>query len=169
MFKIMTSPSPTLYFICGKIAAGKTTLSNKLKNQPNTIVISEDKWLSALFSDEMKTVSDYVRHSKKLKSVMKPHIVNLLKAGTSVILDFPANRIVDRAWMRQIFEEAEVLHELHYLDVPDDICKQRLLKRNEQGQHAFEATEAQFELITKHFEPPTQDEDFNIILLNIIE
>ena len=127
------------------------------------MVISEDDWLAALFSDQMCSVSDYVRYAAKLRAIMGPHIVAVLKAGSSVVLDFPANTIANRAWMRGIFEAANAPHVLHYLDVPDDVCKKRLHARNRAGNHAFAATDAQFELVSKHFVPPSAEEGFNIV------
>ena len=37
---------PTLHLVCGKIAAGKSTLANRLANAPATVLISEDYWMS---------------------------------------------------------------------------------------------------------------------------
>ena len=159
----MQPNSATLYLLCGKIASGKSTLAKRLAEARGTIIISEDDWLAALFSDQMMTVSDYVRCSKKLKRILRPHIVSLLKANVSVVLDFPANTLASRTWMREIFLTANADHELHYLEAPDEVCKARLKSRNEEGDHAFAATEEQFIQVTKHFVEPTSDEGFNII------
>jgi len=159
----MTNTKPTLHIICGKIAAGKSTLAEKLATAERTIKISEDDWLVALFSDEMTSISDYVRCAAKLQSVMGPHIISLLNTGTSAILDFPANTISQRAWMKQVIDAAEAEHKLHYLDTPDEICLERLHARNLSGNHPFSATQEQFQIISKHFVAPTADEGFDII------
>jgi predicted kinase len=88
----------------------------------------------------------------------------LLKAGMSVVLDYPANTLANRAWMKGIAEEAGVAHQLHYLDVPDDICRARLRARNAEGEHEFAATDAQFDLITSYFVPPTEAEGFILVV-----
>lgn len=152
-----------LHLLCGKIASGKSTMATKLADAPRTIIIREDDWLASLYSDEMSSVSDYVRCAEKLKVVLGPHIVSLLKCDVSIVLDFPANTIASRTWMREIIRSANVSHELHYLDVPDKICIARLRKRNADGDHAFAATDEQFHMITKHFVKPTAGEGFNII------
>jgi predicted kinase len=102
----MSSNETTLHLLCGKIAAGKSTLTAELGSVPHTIVISEDEWLSRLYPDEMTTVGDYVRCSARLREAMGPHVTRLLNAGVSVVLDFPANTLANRAWMRSIFETA---------------------------------------------------------------
>jgi predicted kinase len=154
----------TLHMICGKIAAGKSTLAARLTVRPGTIRISEDAWLACLYKDEQKTIEDYVRNSRRLREVMGDHIVALLEAGLSVVLDFPANTPARRQWMRSLFERAGADHRLHFLDVPDDVCKARLRARNAAGTHAFEASDAEFDLFTSYFVPPSPDEGFEVTL-----
>ncbi len=152
----------TLHMICGKIAAGKSTLAARLAERPGTIRISEDAWLACLYRDEQKTIEDYVRNSRRLREVMGDHVVALLKAGLSVVLDFPANTPASRQWMRSLFERADADHRLHFLDVPDEVCKARLRARNAAGTHAFNASDAEFDLFTSYFVPPSAEEGFAV-------
>ena len=152
----------TLHMICGKIAAGKSTLAANLTTRPATVRISEDAWLACLYKDEQKTIEDYVRNSRRLREVMGDHIVALLEAGVSVVLDFPANTPASRQWMRSLFERAGADHRLHFLDVPDDVCKARLRARNAAGTHAFNTSDAEFDLFTSYFVPPSADEGFEV-------
>jgi len=158
--------APVLHLICGKIAAGKSTLAAELGQAPNTVIISEDDWLAALFGDEMSTIQDYVRCAAKLETTLAPHIASLLGARVSVVLDFHANTVARRAWMRGIFQAANVAHKLHYLEVSDEVCVERLRVRNAQGDHPFAASEAEFRQVSKHFVAPTPDEGFDIVRHN---
>jgi predicted kinase len=159
----MSYPSSTLHLVCGKIAAGKSTLAARLADTPHTILIVEDRWLASLYRPEMTTVADYVRCSARLRDAVGPHVEGLLRIGTSVVLDFPANTVAIRAWMRGLFERAGALHQLHFLDVPDQVCRSRLRDRNAAGTHDFAATDADFERITSHFTPPGDAEGFNVV------
>ncbi|WP_306143887.1 ATP-binding protein [Roseibium sp. MMSF_3412] len=152
----------TLHLICGKIAAGKSTLARSLANAPGTILIREDAWLSELYGDQMQTLADYVTFSAKLRSALEPHIVDLLRSGLSVVLDFPANTAELRRWMRRLFETAGCAHELHLMDVSDEICKERLRKRNASGEHEFQVSDEQFDRVSQHFQPPTKAEGFQV-------
>lgn len=154
---------PTLHLLCGKIAAGKSTLSARLMETPNTILVSEDSWLAALYGEQMQSVADYVACSGKLKNALTPHLVSLLRNGLSVVLDFPANTLANRQWMKTLIDQAGVDNRLHYLDVPDDVCRERLRARNSSGTHDFAATDAQFDLITRYFVAPDESEGFTII------
>ena len=160
----MATGRPTLYLLCGKIAAGKSTLAKRLAERPRTVLIAEDHWNSNLFKEELQTIDDYTRYSKRLRNAMGPHVVALLKAGTSVVLDFQANTRAVRGWMRGIIEESGSAHELHLLDIPDLICRQRMHERNALGEHPFKLTDADFETFTRYFAPPTPDEGFNVVV-----
>jgi len=159
---VTTLEKPTLHLLCGKIASGKSTLSAKLGSLPGTIIVSEDQWLAALFANEMQSISDYVQYSSRLRKAMKPHLVLLLKAGLSVVLDFPANTQTNREWMMSIIKESGASNRLHYLKVSDDVCKARLRARNAEGGHEFAVSDQQFETITRYFSEPTADEGFDI-------
>lgn len=157
---------PTLYLLCGKIAAGKSTLARQLAARPSTLLISEDHWTSTLYPVELKTIEDYSRLSARLRAAMTPHIAGILHQGLSVVLDFAANTRRQRAWMRSLIDTAKVSHELHYLDLSDELCKQRLRQRNAGGEHQFQVSDAEFEQFTAHFVPPAADEGFNVIVHN---
>jgi predicted kinase len=156
----VAAETPTLHMICGKIAAGKSTLARRLADAPATIVISEDVWLSTLYADEQRTVAEYARNARRLRAVMGGHIEALLRAGLSVVLDFPANTVANRQWMRGLFEKAGAAHRLHFIDLPDAVCKARLRQRNTAGTHQFTVTDAEFDEITGYLVPPSADEGF---------
>lgn len=144
----MASASPTLHMICGRIAAGKSTLAAQLGREARTVVISEDAWLAALYVDEMTSIADYLRCTARLRGIVGPHVSSLLNAGVSVVLDFQANTVDARDWMRRILAETDAAHILHLLDVPEDVCRARLQARNAQGDHPFAVTEEQFPRIS---------------------
>jgi predicted kinase len=155
----------TLYLLCGKIAAGKSTLARGLAARPGTLLISQDHWMSSLFSeDELETIDDFARLSARLRAAMAPHVVDILRQGLSVVLDFPANTVGYRNWMRSLITQAGVAHELHLLDIPDAICKQRLRQRNAEGEHPYQVSEATYDLFTSYFVPPAPDEGFNVVV-----
>jgi predicted kinase len=161
----MEAARPTiLYLLCGKIAAGKSTLARRLAARPATVLISMDHWMSTLFPTENRTIEDFARLSARLRAAMGPHVVDILRQDLSVVLDFPANTVSWRGWMRSVIDEADVAHELHVLDIPDVLCKDRLRQRNEGGEHPYQVSEATFDLFTSYFVLPTPDEGFNIVV-----
>ena len=148
---------PTLHLLCGKIAAGKSTLARRLASEPDRVLISEDAWLSRLYPGEIVSLEDYARRAGRLQDVLGDHVVALLRTGLSVVLDVPANTVQRRRWMRGLFEAASAAHRLHHLDLPDRVCKARLRRRNQDGAHDFAPSDADYDLITGYFQPPSPE------------
>jgi predicted kinase len=154
----------TLHLVCGKIAAGKSTLCGRLAAMSATLLISEDHWLSRLYPDELESVADYVKYAARLRGPMGGHVAELLRAGISVVLDFPANTVARRRWMLDIAEAAGAAHVLHYLDLPDEVCRARLRRRNAERSHDYAASDEEFDLITSYFQPPHTEEGLNVLV-----
>jgi len=153
-----------LYIFCGKMASGKSTLAKKISQQKSAVLISEDEMLGKLFSGEITDVPSYVQCSGKLKSAMQPILVNLLKTGTSVVLDFPANTIDQRKWMKDIVDEASALNEFHYLERSNEVCKAQLSERAaKEPERRGTDTPEMLDAISQYFEPPASEEGFKLI------
>ncbi|MEL0438998.1 AAA family ATPase [Phycobacter sp. K97] len=159
----MSQTHPVLHILCGKIASGKSTLAQYLKRQDNAVLIAEDEWLSTLYPGKITSGADYLSCTGKLRETIAPHVIELLNAGVSVVLDFSANTTQHRGWMRSLLDNTSAAHQLHVLDVPDEVCLTRLKARNAEGAHPFSATEDQFHQFSKHFVLPTPQEGFNIV------
>lgn len=153
-----------LTFFCGKMGAGKSTWSKAVAGENRAVLISEDEWLSAHFPNQINTFDDYLRLSKLIKPFIKSHVQNILSTGSSVVMDFPANTVAQRAWFNQLCSEIGCEHELIYLDVSNEQCLSHITKRRtEQPERAQFDTEAVFTQVTKFFEPPTDDEKLCIL------
>ena len=149
---------PTLHLLCGKIASGKSTLAKTLAAEYGALVLSEDHWLASLYPGEIQAIADYLRCAQRVRGVLGPLVVNLLESGVNVVLDFPANTLANREWLLGLAQAAKVPHRLHYLELDDATCRARLHARNAQGEHDFAATDAEFDLITRHFSVPSEEE-----------
>ncbi|QBX41333.1 ATP-binding protein [Pseudomonas fluorescens] len=156
--------APTLHLMCGKIASGKSTLSQLLAEEQRALVLSEDQWLSRLYPEQIKSVADYLRCARQIRGVLGPLVIDLLSAGVSVVLDFPANTVADRQWLRGLADTAKVPHCLHYLAVDDDTCRARLHARNALAEHEFAASDAEFDLISSYFQVPEWGEELEIVM-----
>jgi predicted kinase len=156
----------TLVFFCGKMGAGKSTKSRQLASEMAAILISEDAWLAALYPEEIKSIDDYLTYSLRLKPLLKIHVQALLQSGVSVVMDFPANTLKQRAWFREIFSEQSLAHKLIYLDLSDSQCLSQIAtRRAQQPERAAFDTEAVFHTISSYFQAPTEDEGFDLEVL----
>lgn len=160
----MSESPATLYFMCGKMAAGKSTHAKELAKAKSAVIFVQDEILDALYPGEIRDVEDFEKYSARVRGMLSPHIAELLLRGVSVVLDFPGNTRTQREWFRNLFQRAGAEHELHYIDAPDDLCKRQLRHRSQSLPTGTPwTTDSEFEAITAYFEPPMQDEEFNVI------
>ena len=156
-----------LIFFCGKMAAGKSTLAKELAARERALLLNQDDFIDTLFPNEVVDIASYVKFSTRINRAIGPHIIALLKLGTSVVVDFPGNTRAQRAWFRELFEKAGVDHELHFIDAPDALCKRQLKERSQDLPPGTPWTsEAEFDMIMAHFLPPQEDEGFTVIRHN---
>ena len=154
-----------LMFLCGKMAAGKSTHARALAERERAILLVQDEFLDSLYPGEITDIPGFVRCSSRLRKALEAHVCALLSNGMSVVLDFPGNTKTQRAWFRGMFERANVLHELHFIDASDALCKRQLKDRSRHLPAGTPwTTEAEFEAVTAYFEPPSEDEGFNVVL-----
>lgn len=158
------STKATLHMFCGKIASGKSSLAAQLAKAPLTVLISEDYLLARLYPGEIENIEDYARSTTRLRAAIGPHIEQLIRTGVSVVLDFQANTPSARAWMRRLVDASGAAHQLHWLKASDEVCKARLASRNASGTHEYQVTEAEFDLFTSYFVPPSPEEGLAVMV-----
>jgi predicted kinase len=158
------STSTKLIFLCGKMAAGKSSLARDLAARENAVLLVQDEFVDALFSGEITDVQAFVQRYSRLKNALTPHICALLSRGISVVLDFAAATKAQRVWFRELIERTKVAHELHFVDASDAVCKNQLRNRSKDLPAGTPwTTDADFEAINAYFQPPTEDERFNVV------
>jgi predicted kinase len=156
--------SAKLIFLCGKMAAGKSTLARELAAREDALLLVQDEFLNALFPGEIIDVASFVNRYMRLKNALTSHICDLLSKRITVVLDFAAATKEQRVWFRELIERTNVEHELHFLDVPDVVCKTQLRDRSTDLPVGTRwTTDADFEAINAYFQPPSNDEEFNVI------
>lgn len=155
-----------LIFFCGKMAAGKSTLAISIAAERNAVFISEDEWLARLYPEQIESFDDYIKYAGLLRPVIKAHVQNILKTGTSVVMDFPANTKRQREWFNSLSTEVNAKAELIYLKVDNVLCLKQLKQRSiEQPARTVFDTEAMFYHVTQYFEEPEAGEIENIELV----
>jgi predicted kinase len=156
----------TLHFVAGKAGAGKTTLARRIAADAPALLFCEDEWLVRL-AEPIQNVQQYITQARRIRSVIAPLCIDLLKLGTSVVFDFAGNTVRDRQWVRSIFEAASADHRLHYIPADDETCRTRVRQRNmEQPEGVFfgMVTDAQVDEVNKFFTPPAVEEGFSTIV-----
>ena len=157
----------TLIFFCGKMGAGKSTKSKEVSKEKNAVLLSEDEWLSTLYPEQIRSFDDYMKFSALLRPLIRAHVQNILLTGTNVVLDFPANTLKQRAWLKKIATDIKASHQLIYLDVDDKTCIEQIAKRRiEQPERAAFDTKEMFHHVTQYFEVPTESEQLQMTVVS---
>jgi predicted kinase len=50
----------TLFFLCGKMAAGKSTLARQLAARQDAMLFEQDHWVETLFPNMIVNVATYI-------------------------------------------------------------------------------------------------------------
>lgn len=156
-----------LTFFCGKMGAGKSTKSRELAQEKGAILLSEDDWLEALYPNAISSLEDYRKYSTQLKVPIEALVHSLLKSGVDVVMDFPANTLKQREWLKSLYEGGNAAHQLIFIDTPNEQCLKQIEKRrSELPQRAKTDTKEMFDLLLNHFVEPQDSEGFNITRLS---
>lgn len=152
-----------LIIVCGPTGAGKTTYSISLAKELEAIRFSIDPWMQTLFSKDM-TDLDYSwmieRVSRCYEQIWEVS-TQILAINANVILDLGFTTKEQRDIFSNRARKIDINPEIHYLDAPKDIRKQRVNKRNAQKDpavYALEVTDMMFNFMEPKFEVPTQEE-----------
>jgi predicted kinase len=145
---------PTLHLICGLPGSGKTTLAKRLERDLSALRLAPDEWMARI-------VGDGFDEGKRaaVEKVQWEIAARALSLGVDVILE-------NGFWLRRERDDfrarAAALGagtRVHSLDASREELLRRLALRNaELPPDTFRVNEAQLELWSASFEPPTPDE-----------
>ena len=154
---------PRLILVCGPTGAGKTTYSISLCDEVGAIRFSIDHWMQILFAKDMTSL-DYSwlmdRVSRCYEQIWEVS-EQILKRDGNVVLDLGFTTKAQRAIFFDRSKALGLHPEVHYLDAPRDLRKQRVARRNEEKDsrlYAFEVTDGMFDFMEPLFEAPDADE-----------
>lgn len=115
---------PRLYLVCGLPGSGKTTRSRAIASATGAIRLCPDEWLA----DLGVSLVDYPFRFR-LQGRMLRHAEELLRAGVAVIVEFGSWSRAEREAIRQIAVRAGAPAELHFMNAPMEVLRQRVLAR----------------------------------------
>jgi len=146
--------------ICGKICCGKSTYAEHLRIENNAVILSIDEIMLAIFGQYVGNKHDeYVENIEKLLFQKSTEII---ETGTNVILDWGFWTKIERDFAKEYYRSRKIEYEIHYLDISDEIWKNRLDKRNrlisEKRVNAYYVDEALTKKFNSIFEPPSREE-----------
>ncbi|WP_366520115.1 ATP-binding protein [uncultured Dokdonia sp.] len=149
--------------ILGNTGAGKTTYALSLRDKEQGVIFSIDHWNKTLFLDD-KTPEDgvdwFLERIERSDTMIQSIVAQMATAGTPAILDLGFAKKERRDRFYAFAKAYNIPIQLHFLDIPLEIRKQRVMQRNqEKGEtFQFEVSETDVEFMESWFEKPTPKE-----------
>ena len=117
-----------IFLVCGKICCGKTTYSQKIYEENNAVLLSVDEiTLGVLGGNLGENHDEYV---EKVKRYLLKKSVEIVKAGTSVVLDWGFWTKAEREKAKAFYLDNGIETEMHYLGISDEQWHRNIQKRN---------------------------------------
>lgn len=119
----------TVYLICGKICAGKTTYSHMLAKAKKAVLLSTDEITLAIFGQHIGEKHDEVVES--VQNYLFEKSLEILESGINVLLDWGFWLKEERDYAREYYSSRGIQCEFHYIDVSHDTWMDNIAKRNQ--------------------------------------
>lgn len=124
---------------CGRICSGKSTYAAKLRRERGAVLLSIDEIMLSMFGQHAGEMHDeYVARTERY---LLDKSLEIIDSGIDVVLDWGMWTKVERAEAREFYSSRGIDYELHYLDIPDIVWRERISKRNlaisENGLNAY--------------------------------
>ena len=151
---------PKVILICGKICCGKSTYAEKICTENNAVLLSVDEIMLAIFGQHAGEKHD--EYCDNLQKYLFEKSLEIIKIGRDVILDWGFWQKGKRDFAKEFYRRREIPCELHYIDVSEEVWRQRLEKRNSAVSagktNSYYVDENLAEKFNSIFEPPNEDE-----------
>jgi predicted kinase len=137
-----------VYFLCGKIGSGKTTVARRIRAETGAIIFNLDELMEPLFGQTLGRE----RYVKNVFAVAD----QILGSGLPVIFDFGF-------WSREERREASERFSgrktsFLYCPINDTEQRKRVFQRNSSADKTYSFTEEQLSFLNAFFEEPSASE-----------
>ena len=154
---------PKAIVTCGKICCGKSTYARALKEKLNAVILSIDELTLALFPEGAGEMHDtcVLRAEQYLLHLS----LQILRAGTDVILDWGLWTREQRDRIRRFYQEQGIPCEIRYLKISSEEWQRRILHRNAQKQKdSYYVDDGLIRKVEASFQEPSADEPDIIVV-----
>jgi predicted kinase len=152
----------TVYLISGQMCSGKTTYSKVLEKKTNAVRFSPDEWMLKLYPFPIKN-EEFDSYYYLCCDIAWETAKEFIKRNINVILDFGFWEKSDRLKYVRLVQEIGADYKLIYVDCNESTIRERLRKRNNNlPKGCYYITEVMFDFFAPGFEPPGDDEVFEV-------
>lgn len=149
-----------VFLICGKICCGKSTYAKHLCAENKAVLLSVDEIMLAVFG--LYAGDKHDEYTEKVQNYLFQKSVEIIKGGVDVILDWGFWSGDKRSVAREFYTVRNIDCEFHYIDIGDEVWKERIAYRNERvlkGETAAYIVDKNLAVkFANLFEPPSESE-----------
>lgn len=127
MQRIMTDMAK-VFLICGKICCGKSAYAERLRFEHQAVVLSVDEIMLSLFG--LYAGEKHDEYTERLQNYLFSKSAEIVETGMSVILDWGFWTREKRKQAREFYWSRHIDCEVHYLDISDNVWRERIVRRN---------------------------------------
>ncbi len=114
--------------ICGRICSGKSTYAQRIRKKHNAVLLSVDEIMLSIFGQYVGEKHD--EYCENIQHYLFDKSLELIETGINVILDWGFWQKDEREYAKNFYKDRSIDCELHYIDVPDSVWKERIKGRN---------------------------------------
>ncbi len=155
----------TIYAVAGQMGSGKTTWARKLAKEKKALFFSTDQWIANL-GVPIGSHENYAKYYTGLRDRIFEVAKQALNLGVPVVFDFGVNLPNGRAGLLKFANTCDADLEIYHVSVPVQVCRERVRERNinrPEDIFSFTFSDEDFNIISKNYEPPADDEGIKII------
>lgn len=149
-----------VFMLCGKIASGKSHYAEMLCRQENAVMLSVDELVLSILGSDLGEKHDEI--TARVQAYLFEKSVEMVHAGANVLLEWGFWTREKRSAARKFYEDRGIVCEFHYIDVPDDVWRRNIEKRNQAvlaGEtSAYFVDEGLMKKLEALFETPSKEE-----------
>jgi predicted kinase len=152
----------TVHLIFGPVGAGKTTFGRALAAERKCAFFCLDEWMAALFMMDAPTPISLdwaLPRTQRCEQQIWNVARQLLALGTDVVLELGFFTREQRTRMRELAATAGLAVDVHVLDVPREVRRERVRARNRgSATLTVEVDDAMFDWAEHYYEPLDETE-----------
>ena len=158
-----------LHLICGQAGSGKTTYAKQLETELNAFRFTKDEWMVSLYGRHI-TLDQWSQYEPRCYACIETIARRLLEREISVILDYGFWYRHERARAKDLADELGVRSVVHFLNVPVEVRRERVLTRNRSiADDSVVMSEDDFDKQVSWFEVPSEHEGISIKSIDMME